>query len=31
VVGPADVAALEDWIKAAPVREVPKERRYAAQ
>lgn len=28
VVGQTDVSALEDWIKAAPVREVPQELRY---
>jgi 5'-nucleotidase len=28
VVGGTDIAALEAWIKAAPVREIPQELRY---
>jgi 5'-nucleotidase len=28
VVGQTDVSALEEWIKAVPVREVPQELRY---
>lgn len=31
VTGPTDIDALESWIKAAPVREVPQERRAGTQ